>query len=436
MGAELRQRRASSVADAGLWAAVGLAAPLAQGFVAAALLARLLPPAELGRYLLAMSVVAAIATLGRLGLARSATREVAAALALRAPGRARAAVGAVLRLGLAGSLLACALGLAWAGLAGAPPQLALWALVATWPPLLAELLRGLDAPRPAAMVGGVLTAAALLPALALAFALGYPATLGDVLLLQAAAGALASAYGLVTLRGALARQSAGEAPSRPLHAHLSDALPQLGVELLWLGYAHADLWIMAALRPPAEVAVYAVATRVARLLQLPQEVSKSALAPRLAALWAQERRGALEGLLRRAALLSTALALLGCLIMLAAGGPLLRWLFGPGYAGGAPTLVIASLAAVGTTSAGLAATTLTMAGYQRVVLVVSCGAVLVAVLLALALAPAFGGPGVAFAIAAGVLLQNGLLLACARRLLGVWTFAGLSPATPGEDARQ
>lgn len=411
----------------------------ASAFVIQVLLARLLAPADLGGYFLAVSVSLPLAAAGQLGLGAVALRAVAAALARQAPDQAADVTMGALRAAALGALGVLAAACLSGPLVQIPLGLSalcgLWAALLIGQGLLAELLRGFGRPRTAALLGGAIGNLAALTPLAALWLGGATLQLPHVIALLALGAGLALAVGGVSLRHALGRQQAAAgaagglpAPTPSSAAHpwalLRQAWPLLLNQLLLLAMARLDLWIVGLWGPPALVAGYAIALRLALFVAMPLEIGRAAIAGRIAALHAQGRLDQLERLLRATATLMLLGALPIALAWAVAGAPLIGLIYGPAYTVAAPLLVILSLGQLANVATGLCGQTLILSGHGALVLRVN----LLASLAALALMPAFGATwgliGVAAAAALGVTLRTTALLLSARRMVGVWTCVG------------
>ena len=188
-----------------------------------------------------------------------------------------------------------------------------------------------------------------------------------------------------------------------------------------------DLWVLSYFRPPAEVAAYGLASRLAMLLNQPEAMSRAVVMPRIAALHAQGAMDALQRMVRGASTAAGGLALLGALVLALKGEWALTALFGSAYGQGLPIALILAGGHVVGAGSGLAATSLLMTGHQTVVVRGSMVGGASTLVLLLALTPSYGAIGAATAVALGLIIQNLLMLGLARRALGIWTSASLRP---------
>jgi len=97
--------------------------------------------------------------------------------------------------------------------------------------------------------------------------------------------------------------------------------------------------------------------------------------------------------------------------------------FGADFASGWPVVVIIAASQLFSSSVGPTARVLVMTGHQRIVVFSALGSAAAAMVLNLLLVPAFGIFGAAVATAAAVILANAVTLAFVHRLLGFWPYS-------------
>jgi O-antigen/teichoic acid export membrane protein len=188
-----------------------------------------------------------------------------------------------------------------------------------------------------------------------------------------------------------------------------------------------DLWILGAFRPLPEVALYGAASRLIFFIVVPFQIVQGVTPPLIAELHAQGRRRELQEALRSSAFLAAIPAFLLLAAFTLFGKLVLDVVYGPFYAEAAAILAILSvgrMVAVWTGSCGVA---LMMTGHQLAMMYITVFSATVSVGGAILVAPRFGAPGVALTTAGAAMLQNLLQLILARRFVGVWTNAYLSP---------
>lgn len=434
----------------GIWVVGARLLTALSAVVVQLLLARLLAPADLGGYFIALSLTMPLMVVGQLGLGPIALRETAAALADQAPARAVAVVGQALQptaIGAVGVLAVTGL----AGSLAAFPLTAsilcgVWAALLTFQSLLGELLRGCGRPRLAALLNGTLGNLTTVPPLLVFWGSQTALQLPQALLVLIGGVGVTVAVGgfglwqeLRRVQGALPRtgrplapllprgETAPPQPASPSPLEMvRQARPLLLNQLLLLLISRTDLWIVSLVGGAAPAAGYAIAARLALMVAMPLEVGRSTIAGRIATLHAQGELRRLERLLRATAAWMLIGALPVALICAALGAPLIALIYGPAYTAAAPLLAILALGQLTTVATGLCGQTLTLAGHGSLVLRVTLAVSLASLGLMLVLTSLWGPLAVALATAFGVALRTSLLLIGAKRLVGVWTHAGVS----------
>ena len=420
----------------GAWALAGRLASVLSGAAVSALLARLLPPEELGAYFLVLSLVAAATLLGQVGMNYTAVRLIAESTALGDSGRARSTVSGALRIGL---LVSSALGVVlllgpghW--LVTRVFRLALpgelLVLVAVLVPvhvvqgLQAAAFQGFHDMRRAALFGGPAGAFGLVVLLTALLLLEGHATLLGILLATVAID-LAAVFPASLC---LARKIAGlRGEGRVANSELLGlSLPVLLTSLaLWL-LTQSDLWILGFFRSAREVALYGAASRLVLLIAVLLTVVNTVVAPLISELYAQRRLAELEKMLRGTASAVLFPACLALLFFLGAGERILALVYGGSYGEAVTALGILAAGQVFNVWAGSCGLALIMIGEASLMMRVTLCSALLTVLAALVLVQGYGITGVALASTFGLVLQNLLLLFCVKRKAGIWTHARLA----------
>ena len=197
--------------------------------------------------------------------------------------------------------------------------------------------------------------------------------------------------------------------------------PRAVASVLQAMLKRSDIILVAALRSPAEAALYTAATRFVVLGQLGVQAVQQALAPQLSALFARHEHEAAQQVYRVATAWSMALAwplYIACAVL----APQLLRLFGPGYEQAAIVVVLLSSAMLAATAAGAVDTVLLMSGRSWLSLANTGSALAVNVVLNLLLIPPFGITGAAVSWAVAIVLRNLLPLLQIRRFLGMSPF--------------
>jgi O-antigen/teichoic acid export membrane protein len=425
----------------GGWALLARAVALPIGLLQAMLLTRILTPAEVGAYFLAISLIGILAILAQGGMSRPMVKMVASALATDRPLAARHAIRVALLVTLAGGVLlalAVAAGLGeWLSamledgeaLRGVVPIIAVMVLAFALVDVVAETLRGFHDLRAASAFGDYLAQrAALMLVLSTIWLAGWPADLTTVLAVALAAAVLMLALALGQLRrqvGKIGRHGARWRTAEVLGHGLPFLLMRLNV---WLS-AGADLWVLGMFRPPEEVAVYGAASRLAVIVGTPLAVSNAVLAPVIAELHSRDERARLEKVMRAAATLGVLPSLLLAALFFALGDRILSIAFTEAYAEGWLVVVILAIGQLVNVLFGPCTIALAMTGHQRDVVVTSALAGLVTVLAFYLVAPSYGAPGVALIAAIALILYNVVLAGLVRWRLQMITWGTCSPSS-------
>ncbi len=423
----------------GAWAFGGKVATALSVLVANALLARLLSPRDLGVYFLAYSVLSLGALLGTLGLTRVVVRFVAENLSLGRPGQIRRVVGMVFALGALG---ATGVGLTYLlfghvlanYLFHAPALAAVSGLVAGWMSvtvfqlLLAETFRGFHDIRLASIFEGLATWVLLILCLVSMWILVGQATVASVVLLSAGSG-LASAIlaGLLLWHKLGSLPKKGEAKSRIRVAGMLDvAYPLLAADLAVYAFARSDVWIVGALLPQEDVAVYGAAVRLMTLVVMPMWIVNSVTPPLIAEINVQGKTEELERMVRSAATFAGVLASPALLGLILWGGPILGLVYGDYYRAGWIVLVILSVGYCVNIWSGACGITLMMTGHQKIFMGVSLACSIATIIAGLAMVNHYGTVGMAIVVSLSLIIQNIAVWLIAKRKVGIWTHFSLN----------
>lgn len=267
----------------------------------------------------------------------------------------------------------------------------------------------------------------LRPTLQLALMLIVALTGSGYLLSAAWAGPylVAAALSLLALRR-LQRQHARGSMAEPVTAAQCGSFwrftaPRAVASVAQLALQRLDIVLVAALRGPAEAAIYTAATRFLVVGQLGSQAISLAVQPHLGVHLAREDRAEARQVYRTGTawlvLLTWPLYLLAV-----AFGPYLLTVFGPGYVEGGVVVVVLCLTMLVATGCGMVDMVLSMAGRTSWNLANSLVALTVNVLLNLLLIPPLGILGAAIAWAVAILVNNLLPLAQVGLTMGLHPF--------------
>ena len=193
----------------------------------------------------------------------------------------------------------------------------------------------------------------------------------------------------------------------------------------------ADIVLVAALRSPAEAAVYTVATRFLVIGQLGTQAIQQVVAPQISQLLSAEAIPDAKRVVRTATAWTMAVNWPMFLIFIGVA-PLLLGLFGgEAFQTGDQVVVILSVAAMAAAAGGSVDLLLLMAGRSGLSLVNSLVSLAVNLAVNLALIPTFGMTGAAIAWASAIAVRNVLGMVQVRRSLGWLPFSRSAAVVAG-----
>jgi O-antigen/teichoic acid export membrane protein len=439
LGRRVGHRHASRLVTGGAWAFAGRAGMSVAALASNALLTRLLPPAQLGMYFVAFSVVLFGSVVSSLGLGQSVVRLVAQSMGQAQYGRARYLLRQVFLLGGMG---AAAGGLGW-GIAGPlvthevfhlPLLGAASGLVGTWMAmmtiqnLLAESFRAFHDIREASLFGGSLSGLCFVIALGLVWLMHGGSELVNVLLLAAASVLMSVVVGTLFLRRRIVSIPSSNAldPTINTGEVLRVAGPVWVTNLALVVLVQASVWVIGAFGPPADVAAFGSAMRLVTLVAMPLVIVNAVVPPLIAEMYSQGHLKELERILRGTATLAGIPAFAALVGVMIFADPILGLVFGDFYRTAAPVLIVLSLGQLANVWSGTCGLTLVMTGHQTSMMVITLVTASLVVGGALAVVGAWGTLGVAIVTAVGMVLQNMLMLVAARLKTGLWTHVGIS----------
>lgn len=426
-----------------LWVVGGRLAGIGVTLLANVVLARQLSPVEYGKFNLLSSLIALLSLFTMLGLSGAVVRFIPERLAFGQGSQARR----ILRLSYATVAIVWALvaGSVWGGWDwiaaefALPTETTFVLLVAASAALIAllqltgESLRSFHELRFASLLSGGQTGGLLSNTIFVGLLLGWgmyaSASLHDALSLNVVSLLLVVPLALIFLwKTVRSHQSAGvatladpEVGENPgLSRVLSVCIPILLVQCVTLFSSQADVFIAGACCE-ADLGLYSAARRMMLLVAMPLQMANFLVISSIAELNAKKRLAELEGLLQTTGILAAIPALLALVVLILAGGPVLGLLFGDSYRGAALPLAILAVGQFLLTWAGSSHTTLLMTGHQNAALGVNAVSAVLLIVGGTLAATAYGIVGLAIVSALIVAIENLVLMALVRKLLGIKT---------------
>ena len=202
---------------------------------------------------------------------------------------------------------------------------------------------------------------------------------------------------------------------------LNTALPILLVWGMYTLLTSTDVLVLKQFRPAEEVAHYYAAAKTLALISIIQFAVAAAAGHRFTEYHIAGDRAGLAAFAADTVRWVFWPSLAAALVMLALGKFVLM-LFGDSFAAGYPFMAILAVGLLARASVGPAERLINMLGEHRICAVAYTAAFAVNLIGSFALAPVYGGIGVASATAAAFLVESALLFLIARRRLGLTMF--------------
>lgn len=202
---------------------------------------------------------------------------------------------------------------------------------------------------------------------------------------------------------------------------LKISLPILLVEGFFQLITSADVVLVSLWRPPDEVAIYFAASKTPAIAHFVYFAVRSATAHRFSDLFHKGDHAALATLVGKTARW-TFWPTLGLCLLLAAVGPFLLSLFGPGFESGYPVMLILLAGVLARASVGPVDALLTMADQQNRCAIIYALTFALNITLNILLIPRFGILGAAIATSIAMCFEAAALCHQAHTRLGLRTF--------------
>nr|WP_269446344.1 oligosaccharide flippase family protein [endosymbiont of unidentified scaly snail isolate Monju] len=417
-----------------MWALTGKVTFVLATLVWNALITRLLTEPEVGAFYLIFSIVLVGELIVLGGMNQAAMRLIAARKATEDT-LAPLIRGSVLLLGSFG--LAFGVGYTlwigpWLGeqvfhspligeLAGLT---ALWFGLRAVQTFVAFLLRGFHQVGLTAFFDGATTALLITLVLLLLYLQSVPVEVREVLLLVS--GALVCT---ILLSFAILRRQGGGTPGTPgvrISEPLRIGLPLAALALTSVGASEAHVWIAGIFVAHADIAIYGVASRLGKLIQMPQLILAGVIPSSIAELSALKKKRQIQEVLQVAATLSVIPTLIGAIVIGLAARSILGFVFGESYADGWFVLLSLVGGHLFSSAMGFPGVLLAMTDHQNLLFKTGVISSVTGIAVSLALVQAMGIDGVALGAAGGRVFQNVLMWHYCRTRVGIDTRASIA----------
>lgn len=261
----------------------------------------------------------------------------------------------------------------------------------------------------------------ILAFMALAIALGFPATAATAAISAIAATWLVGAAQVAMVHLRMRRDVPSGAARYRLGHWTGVSLPIVLMDGFYLIMAHADIMLLTLFVGPSEIAIYYAVVKTTGLIAFVYFAVTASCAPKFSEYKAAGKTAEFDELMARSIRWTFWPSLAAAGGILAVGWPLL-WLFGPDFTAGYGLMFILVVGLLARASTGPVESMMNMLGHQNLVAGVLFGAVAVNIGLNLLLIPVFGLAGAAIATTVSMVLVAGLQYAAARIRVGVHAF--------------
>lgn len=262
---------------------------------------------------------------------------------------------------------------------------------------------------------------AVLLTIAAAYLLNFPAN-AQTAIVAVAVALIATAIGqTIVLNHRLSRAVTPGPAAYEVKTWYATSLPILLVEGFYLLLTNTDILVMQMFRAPDDVALYYAAAKTLALISFVHFAVSAAVAHRFSEYHVTKERARLKTILRDSIRWTFWCSLATCVVVLAAGKPLL-WLFGPSFVDGYHLMFILAIGLMARASVGPIERLLNMLGEQHACATVYAIAFALNLMLCIILIPRIGVEGAAISTATALVVESILLFCVTKRRLGLHVF--------------
>lgn len=414
----------------GFWALLGKVLAAITGLLTNSLLARLIPPSDMGRYFLIISFVTAAVFIVQFGSQQFVVRKVPATLVGQDHIKASSAIiWSVLRFGLlngiltGGLLIILALNDLFIDLFGVTPVLAILGVFLVFGRamngLIVESLRGLHDIKNASIFNlGIANLLTLIAILSLWY-VNYIPSLEVVLMVVCAASILSMSWAWLILRRNLCYWR--EVDMISMRHMLFLGFPLFIISISTFIFSQADLWVVGTVIGADAAGLYGAVVRLIQIMFIPLLITNAVLPPIISELWSQSRFVQLERTVRGMCTLAGIPAVLVLGVFVIMSSDILRLVYGDFYIAGSSALILLSIGYMINVYLGSAQILLVMTGYDRVCMGINILFGVILIVSLLIIAPFYGFIGVAAVTSAIVSMQAITTWYVAKKLTGIYT---------------
>lgn len=296
-----------------------------------------------------------------------------------------------------------------------------WFALLTYQSILAECFRGYHNIKRSIVFGGVLTNFLLASFITTHWLIKKSSSIDIILSVSALAILINLIFSQITY-SKITSSKIKEAVDLPRDV-MSIAWPIWYTNLTLIILIHADIWIIGSFLSSNDVAIYGAAARLAAFIGIPLLIINSVISPVITDLYYKKDIKQLQHVLSVAATLASIPALLITSLYFIFGEDILRLVFGPFYSGSYWVLFILGAGQFFNVIAGSCGLVLMMTGHHHLMLKITIGTSLSAIILSVAAAFFLKNSiYIAIIFASALIIQNVLMLIFVYRRTGISTF--------------
>ena len=431
-----------------IWSFAGYAISTLSALIAAAVLARMLEPSELGLYFLAFSIVSVVSLLSQFGLPKTVVRLLAELHTSQDPvqtGHSKEIFNKCLIMLLASvafvSIVLYAFGIEFlsstlfhnADLLTLSASIIWWSATMSIRTLLTESLRGLHDIRGATLLGDMSNRLLFLVFLIGIWSLYSDITIERAIYLNVAALLITSVAAFAAIRPHLKHHAYDiSASSIDTQTIIATSAPLLVTNLTNLAYSQTDIWLLGHFTNPHTIAMYGAASRLAILVLTPQLILSAVTAPMISSLHKHGQQAKLQRLIRITTTYSALPSIIAVLLYVSVGDVFLALVYGDVYQDAHLVLAALGIGYCLAVSMGPAALTLMMTGHGKTIMYITTTSAALLIGGGIFIVPAAGAEGMAVWNALVVGGSTVFAMFAARAKTGIWTLVDITAMTPSK----
>lgn len=404
------------------------------GLAINSILARLLPPDELGVYFLIFSMVNFLILFSMLGMSRSIVRVTSEAVALELPGRARNAIKYVIQFCTISSLFIAFFLHSDTGLylVSAFFKLdslnqviffpAVWIVLLTLQRVIVESFRGLNEIKFASIYNGPISRIIIAIVLGIYYLKFHHANINLALTIIIIANLINIIFACIFLLKSISMLGDNTEGTISYTDLIKTSWPLYFTTILLSGFQQSHIWILNYFSIKDSVAVFGAVSHIANLIIASFSVARLVISPIVGRLYVKKKYEDVEKILRTTATVVAVPSIILLLIIIFLSESLLFYLYGTNYSSGSIALRILAIAYLINLLTGTPGVLLVMASKEKFLLMSSVLSGLTGIYLSLTLVETMDYVGVAIGVAVTIVFQNMMMAIYCIRKMSINTF--------------